>query len=179
MDEQDFGSPAQQFLQGLEVLSRRRILVRCDHFQQFNDHLSEAFRTEDLAKIVDFAAEQLGRWDAEWLFSPALTPDADAASEREAWVAQWQITADALIKAVPASGATLKKEKGLIHLRCVMEKRLEYNSDRTIGEFTSNVCSRGAFLLARIGLQSMVPHFCKRALFPPNTVGRINRGGSF
>ena len=172
MDERYSDSPAYQFLRGLATLSQRKILVRCDHFQQSVHDLSASILAKDFAKIVDFSADQLGRWDAEWLFSPALTPDSDAACEKEAWAAAWKTNSNVLMKVFPASSADLKRERDLICLKRVMEKRREYDRGKPLTKFTRNVLSGVGRLLCRIGLQSTGHFLYKRALFPPNTVGR-------
>src|SRR5512136_508706 len=138
MDEQYLGSPAYQFLRGLDTLRQRKIQVRCDHFQQSVQDLSASIPAKEFAKIVDFCADQLGRWDAEWLFSPAPTPDSDAACEKEAWAALWEKNSDALMKVLPASSAQLKRERDLICLRGIMEKRREYNRGKPLAEITRN-----------------------------------------
>jgi hypothetical protein len=162
-------------LQSLDALSQGKILVRCDHFR----FLSRSVLAKDYAKIVDFCADQIGRWHAEWLFSPALTPNSDAACEKEAWVAAWKTASDVLIEVFHALNAKLKREKDYACLRIVMEKSLEHNKGKLITEFTSNVLSRVCLLLFKTGLQSTGYFFYKRALFPPNTVGRANYGGPF
>lgn len=173
MDE----SPAYRFLRSLDALSQGKMQVRCDHFQQSVQDLSASILAEDFAKIVAFSADQLGRWDAEWLFSPALTPDSDAACEKEAWAAAWETNSNALMEVFPALRANLKRERDLICLSRIMEKRREYNRGKPLTEFTRNVLSRVGLLLCRIGLQSTGHFLYKRALFPPNTVGRANYGG--
>jgi hypothetical protein len=179
MDDQHVDSPAHQFLQGLDALSQGKMLVRCDHFQQSVENQSESISPKDYAKIVHFSADQVGRWNAEWLFSPVSTPDSDADCEKEAWEVAWEAASDALIGVFPALSASLNREKRLVCLRNVMEKRLEYFRGKPIEEFTSHILLRVGLPLFRLGLKSMVYFFCKRALFPPNTVGRANCGSYF
>ena len=179
MDEPYLESPAYQFLRGIDALSQRKMLVRYDHFQQSVQNLAASMLAKDFAKIVDFSADQLGRWDAEWLFSPALTPDSDAACEKEAWAAAWKTNSIAFMEVSPVSSADLKRKRDLICLRRIMEKRREYNRGKPLTEFTSNVLSRLGLLLFRICLPPTGSSFYKRALFPPNTVGRADYGDPF
>ena len=174
MDEQYSKSPAYQFLRGLDALRQSKMQVRCDHFQQSVQYLSASILAQDFAKIVDFSADQLGRWEAEWLFSPALIPDSDAACEKEAWASAWETNSNALMEVFPISSATLKRERDLICLRKFMEKRREYDSGKPLAKLTCNVLSRVGLLLYRIGLQSTGRFLYKRVLFPPNTVGRAH-----
>jgi hypothetical protein len=172
MDQEYFDNSSRQFLQSLGSLSERRILVRCDHFQA----LATSVLPEDFAKVVGFSATQIGLWDAEWLFSQASTPDADAAGERDGWVAIWTAAAETLMRAVPVSSAALKRKKDDACLRIVAEKSLETNG----GTLTARLAIKALFpvrlLLLRLGLATVAHRCCRRTLFPLNAVGRAEYG---
>jgi hypothetical protein len=173
MEQQYFDNSASQFLKSLDVLSQGKALVRVDHFQS----LSASVLPEDSAKVVEFSATQIGLWDAEWLFSPAATPDSDAACESEAWVAVWKTTSQTLMGALPVSSAELTRERDQVCLRIVAEKSLETNEGKPITRFAIGVLASVCLLLLRIGLSTTACRYCRRILFPLNTVGRANYRG--
>jgi hypothetical protein len=127
-----------RFLSKLDVLSQEESCVPCDQFRQALQNLSESIPAKDLFKVVDFSANQLGQWQARWLFSSKSAPDIDAARETCAWRSVWEVSSDKLTKSFCDVHDYVSQKKELICFKSLLKKNREYNRDKPLTKLTSN-----------------------------------------
>lgn len=162
------------FLSKLDVLSHEESCIPCDQFQQILQNLSGPIPAKDLFQVVDFSANQLGQWQARWLFSSKSAPDIDAARETYAWRVVWEVSLDKLTKSFCDVYDHVSQKKESICFKSLLQKSREYNRDKPLAKLTANLVSRLAFWLNTMGLTTVGTLFYKMALFPPGTLGRFN-----
>jgi hypothetical protein len=121
----------------------------------------------DLNKVVDFALTQLARWQVEWLFSPARTPNVHAQAESKEWERLWEALLKALTKQLPDVDQPLRQKKALVILHAQMARRLGDD-----GNAFAAAMSYVGHALNHVGLRSASVWFMKKALYPSNSVGR-------
>ena len=156
-----------------QLAATGRLLPHREMHDLLKDIRSEEmlFRPTEWTEIVDFATDQLSRWQVEWLFSPAETPDSIAASESEGWRVLWRTYADALVKAVP--GVEIDEMCELRQLSELLQRSLEYRRKQpltvrlTLGTFFAL-----GKIIARLGVGIIGRGLVRRGMYPPKTVGR-------
>ncbi len=162
------------FLSRLDAFSHEESCIPCDQFRQALQNLSESIPSKDLFKVVDFSANQLGQWQARWLFSSKSAPDIDATRETYAWQSVWEVSLDELTKSFCDVRDYVSQRKELICFKSLLKKNREYNRDKPLITLTYSLVSRLAFWLNTVGLKTVGTFFYKMALFPPGTIGRLN-----
>lgn len=141
----------------------------------FLDLLREAPKEvspSDLNKVVTMASEQIGYWEAEYLYSPADSPYEAAAAESRGWEQVWTACSEALANCVPDVRDSLNRQQNMVVLSHHLRRRVEYNRTRPLQRFTCFVASHASFALKRIGLTSLAQTLYAYALWPAGTVGR-------
>lgn len=146
----------------------------------------ESFSPTEWAQVVDFSADQLSRWQVQWLFSPAESPDTVAAAESEGWRALWKVYSDAPAKEAP--GVRVRETCGLVEISRVIETSIEYRRTQPIGiRVTSEIFFILGRVLSRVGLKSVGRRLLARGMYPPkhgrshsrlSTRPRLSRGVS-
>lgn len=163
-----------RFLSKLDVFNQEESCVPCDQFRQALQNLSGSVPAKDLFKVVDFSANQLGQWQARWLFSSKSAPDIDAARETYAWRSVWEVSLDELTKSFCDVRDYVSQKKELICFESLLKKNREYNRNKPLTKLTNSSVSKLAFWLNTVGLKTVGTFFYKMALFPPGTLGRFN-----
>jgi hypothetical protein len=123
-------------------------------------------------EVVDFASDQCARWQAQWLFSPAASPDTTAAQEFESWRQLYATCSAALVERVPDVKEHLGRQHSLTALQHALQLQIEHTKGRPIRRLSSAILSRTAILLRRVGMSDFAERLYARALYPEGTVGR-------
>ena len=162
-----------KFLASIEALSGQQELV--DHEQFHRDFESlpvDDFTPAEWKQVVDFSTDQVSRWQADWLFSSASSPNVRASAELEAWRQLWRIFSKSLVNQIPEVGEPLRKQHDLTAAQYLLECRLRHDATDSWARITSSVLSRIAIILNGIGLQSVGRKLYCLALYPRGSVGR-------
>jgi hypothetical protein len=163
-------------LESLRHWSASNSLIYQSDFQRLLDLMEEEIPLSEWREVVNFASDQCARWEAQWLLSPANSPNAQAAKEAEAWRQSYRVCADTLIRHVPDVRNHVDETHRLRGLGRIMERRLETapgRIDRSLAAFLSKV----AIKLGRVGLRRASGYLYAAALFPKGTVGRKQYSG--
>jgi len=147
--------------------------VLCRDFERALKEMGSVTISE-WGQIVTFATNQLGFWEAEWLFSPAHCPNSLAAGEIDAWRLLWHVCADELVKKVPEVKEHLENQKSLILLRHSLQRRVNYNKTRPLEKVFAIVLAKTSFALKKLGFTSIAQNLYGRSLYPKGTVGRTS-----
>lgn len=125
-------------------------------------------------QIVEFAADQSGRWQVAWLFSRASAPDVSAKTESELWGKAWQMAVDTLAAHMPDEDAipTLTTVRRLLAVEHALKARLESLEGRPVASAAVRALSHIAIGLSRIGMTSIGARLYTVSLYPPASVGR-------
>ena len=161
------------FLTSIEALSGRHDVV--DHEQFHRDFESlpvDDFTLAEWKQVVDFSTDQVSRWQVEWLFSPASSPNVHASAELEAWRQLWMVFSKSLVDQIPEVGEPLRRQHDLTAAQYLLERKLRHDAADSWARITSPVLSRIAIILNGIGLQSVGRKLYCLALYPPGSVGR-------
>jgi hypothetical protein len=170
----DFSTDSREnFVASLRAIADRAALV--DH-QRFKDALATLpdgdWTPTEWHPVVDFCADQRGRWQVEWLFSPATAPNFGAKAEMEAWVQVWSACALVLTEQVPGIDELLQRQFNLVAAKHALQRREQHNEKHFVARFSSPVLSRVAILLSQVGLRGAGHSLYQQALYPRETVGR-------
>jgi hypothetical protein len=130
----------------------------------------------ELHKVVKFTSDQLGSWEAEWLFSSLDSPNTVAEAEVTGWLMVSRACTNALVERVPQLRGEIDRQQKLISVRHTIERRIDYNKTRWFQRLTTYLLSRISIQLNRIGFQKMANGLYVRSLYPPGTVGRSKDG---
>ena len=129
--------------------------------------------TQETYQLVKLAAHQLGRWLAEYDFSPATAPDMDAARESGLWVYFWRSVVDALCRKVPEiQRQDLARERDLIIARHALRTRLMLSDRHSAVIAWWGGVSRFAIVCHEVGLVQIAQALYGAALYPANAAGR-------
>ncbi len=146
--------------------------VSSEEFLALMRQAPESITPSDMNKVVKMASEQVGYWEAEYMFSRADTPNAAAAAESAGWKNTWSACAETLINLAPELRDKLDEQQRMVALHYHLSRRVEYNSTRPFARVASYVFSYASFALKRIGLRSLAQAIYARGLYPAGTVGR-------
>jgi hypothetical protein len=123
-------------------------------------------------QLLDFAGDQIGFWEAEWLFSPAQSPNTEAKTEMEGWRLLWQALLESLSETVPSIRELSEKKEQLRTLQHQLQGGLAYNETRPIRKYTVPVLSKVALALNKIGFRRISTSLYVWGLYPKGTVAR-------
>jgi hypothetical protein len=161
------------FLASLAAIVEQQDAIAHDRFnssfQELSDHV---FTVAEWKKLVDFATDQFSRWQAEWLFSPASSPNCEAAVEAEAWRQKWIVFSKALSDQIPEIAEPLRRQHDATVAQCIVMRKLQANAARSGARLASHLLSNAAQVLNRIGLRVIARRVMRSAMYPPKTVGR-------
>ncbi|PKN65432.1 MAG: hypothetical protein CVU57_09950 [Deltaproteobacteria bacterium HGW-Deltaproteobacteria-15] len=125
-----------------------------------------------LHQVLNLACDQLGFWQAEWLFSPADTPNTVAKTEMEGWQIMWRGIFDTLVENVPGTKDSLEREQNLKLLQHSLQRGVEYNQTRPVRKIAAAIFSQVSFALNKVGLASSARGLYEWCLYPKGTVAR-------
>jgi len=128
----------------------------------------------ELKEVVTFATDQFGFWQTEWLFSPANSPNAVAATEIDGWKLLCRVFTEKLVKKVPEVKGLLDRQQSLTLLQHNIERRVSYNKTRPLERLFTLVLAKTSFALNKIGFASIAQKLYECSLYPKGTVGRAN-----
>jgi hypothetical protein len=165
--------PKGNLIARMGFLSNGSAGVLCQDFERALKEMGNVTISE-WGQVVTFATDQLGFWEAEWLFSPAHCPNNFAAAEIDAWRLLWHVCADELVKKVPEVKDQLENQKSLILLRHSFQRRVNYNKTRPLEKVFAIVLAKISFAFKKLGLISIAQKLYGRSLYPKGTVGRTS-----
>jgi len=122
--------------------------------------------------VVEFAAEQAGRWGARWDFSPAASPDALAEAEQKRWNEMFEGSLRALVEQMPAIEEPMRQFAKAMAFRPVLERRIASGKGRPVSRVLFVLQSKLGILASRIGLDGLGRALYQRGLYPRGSVGR-------
>ena len=153
-------------------MSASQVELPCRDFERLLRSDSQDTPAADWSEVVSLASEQVARWNARLMFSPATSPDGEAAKELKLWEAAYAITSDALVEQVPGVRAAISERHQLRRAMLITERRLKHGQ----GQRLPGLLSAAAHLANRVGLRHLAQRLMCRALYPKGSVGRA---GSF
>jgi len=161
------------FLVRLETLADGRTGVPYRDFEGLLKELGNgSIPVSHLHQVLNFTCDQLGLWEAEWLFSPAHSPNTVAKTEMEGWRIIWQAFFDLLVEKVPDTRALLEREQELRLLQPSLKLGVEYNETKPLKKVTAIVLSQASFVLNKIGFHRIATNLYVWGLYPKGTVAR-------
>ena len=172
MDDKTVHDNESDFIARMGSLSKESSGVS---FRDFEALLKEggSLSVQHMKQVVYFASEQLGFWQAEWLFSPADSPNTIASAEAEGWRLIYRACSDALLGQVSEVREQLEHKHNLTLARHCMERNVDYNKTRPLSRLAVNVFSRMSIGINKLGFESIAMQLYSRSLYPKGTVGRI------
>jgi len=126
----------------------------------------------ELSQLVQIAADQQGRWDCEWSFSPSSNPNLDAHKEASQYKKLWMVLAESLVNVTPQIKETMIKQRDLLGLKYCLKRRVEqtqHNRVATLVNVTIYKIARALFLL---GFTAVGEKLYAISLYPRGTIGR-------
>jgi hypothetical protein len=167
-NDSDFRARMKSLSKGNEGLS----------YRDFQNSLREMgdCSVQQLKEVVSFAYDQLGFWDAEWMFSSAHMPNEIAAAESEGWRQLCRICTDKLVKNVPEVRGQLEKQESYASLKHTIKRRVDYNKTRPFSRLAESVISPISFGLDKLGFKGIALQLYARSMYPRGTVGHQTVG---
>jgi len=173
MNDKPVIDPKSDLIARMESLSKGSEGVSYRDFEHLLREM-ENVSVPQLKQVVYFASDQLGFWEAEWLFSPADSPNTIAAAETEGWRLICRSCTDALVKNVPDVRRPLEQQQNLTLLRHAIKRRVDYDKTRPLSRLAANVLGRMSFGLNKLGFEGIAKRLYSRGLYPKGTVGRTS-----
>ncbi|SPF51283.1 hypothetical protein SBDP1_910022 [Syntrophobacter sp. SbD1] len=164
-----------ELLAQLKLLTNDSKGVPYQEFERILKHLlkeKEDISVSELNKVCDFACKQLGCWKAEWLFSPAGSPNNIAQTQTDGWRIFYEEIFDALVKEAQDVREALEGLRAKILLSHLIEQRIEYNETKPFKKLTTSVLSHMSFVFKRLGFHRIGRKLYERSLYPKGTVAR-------
>jgi hypothetical protein len=149
---------------------------RSVRFEEVNSFIRDKFSNQKISpatiyKLLVFAAEQQGRWQCKWFFSPISDSDIDARDNMEGYFTIWKASAESITNIDPNAYKILNEQRKLLNLKYSMERRLEETKNKSILTFRNVVLSKVSFFLNSIGFTNLSDRLYAIALFPSGSVG--------
>lgn len=173
MNDKPVIDPKSDPIARMESLSRGSAGVSHRDFERLLKEMGNV-SVPHLNQVVSFASEQLGFWQAEWLFSSAHNPNTIAAAETEGWRLIYRACSDTLVDHVPEVREQLERKHNLTLARHAVERKVDYGKARPLSRLAANVFSRMSFVLNKLGFESAAMRLYSRGLYPKGTVGRTS-----
>jgi hypothetical protein len=140
----------------------------------FRESAKEDITVDGWRKITSFTSDQLGFWEAEWLFSSAYSPNMKAKSEMHGWKIICEACLVELKNKISAAADMINEQHNLAVLKYSMKRAVRYNESKPSRKFKANVRSSILVKLDEIGLRRIASRLYVRALYPKGTVGRAS-----
>jgi hypothetical protein len=179
MDDQPIVDSESDLLSRLNSFSNNNTgMFHQDFVERILRKMNENVTASQWNQVVKLVSNQLGFWSAEWLFSPAHSPNIAAAAEVDGWKKIWTVCSDALVKQVPEIRDSNEKMHELILLQYVMKRRLDYDKTRPLEKIIGRIPGDLAIWLNKLGFKSMGKWVMTIALYPKGTTGRSWRNAA-
>lgn len=123
-------------------------------------------------KVIDFAVDQMGKWQVRWYWSSVKSPDVAAQKESIDWGHFWKASVNALEKADGKLGGILTEQKSKVLLLHQIQRKVENDRDKPFSQITSHIMGRLSFGLSKLGFRSLAREVYKKSIWPPGTVAR-------
>lgn len=134
---------------------------------------NETLTASEMTLFLSFCGDQMGRWLAQYDFSPAKDPDRAAEAEVSAWLNLWNTTADAVCELAPTvRRADLEKVRDLHGLKYAAIRRDALERVRPIRNRLRLLSAPLGVAADRIGLRTIGGTLYKWSVYPTGTVGR-------
>jgi len=146
--------------------------VPIEEVSRLLDGMPDNISAKELNELVKFASNQVGIWEAEWLFSPSESPNLTAKKESDQWSKLWETWFETLAEIVPDMKEQSERLHSLPVLQPQLSKSVDYNKGRPITKLISVSTAQIAITLNKLGIQGLAKHLYKLALYPKGTVGR-------
>jgi hypothetical protein len=128
--------------------------------------------TTVLDQIINFASDQVGIWEAEYLFSSASSPNTAARAESERWEQLWGTLSDVLLQLAPDIADLIHRRHRLLVFKPSFEKSLQYTSKKALQRMFAGALSRIAIGLGKLGIVSIPERLYAISMYPKGSVGR-------
>ena len=146
-------------------VSHKEIIPLLDKMKNIN--------VEQLRKVVDFTFRQYSYWETEYAFSPINNPNTLAKNESQEWETISGTFRDLLVETAPEVGNLISKQQDYILIKCLIQRRMDYNEKKPIEKALTSIMSNTSIFLKNIGLKSLGLKLYKNSLYPEGTIGRI------
>lgn len=173
MDDLKLPESKSELLDCVTSLSKEGHSVYYQDFERvFRESAKEDITVDGWRKITSFTSDQLGFWEAEWLFSSAYSPNTKAKSEMHGWKIICEACLGELKNKISAAADMVEEQHNLAVLKYSMKRAVDYNESKPSRKFKANVRSSILIKLDEIGLRRIASRLYVRALYPKGTVGR-------
>lgn len=174
----DTSNDFDDFIKHLQLLTETNLAITVEQFNLMLSALCDRFTFDHMEAIVDFASNQRGQWEAEYLFSFVDAPNKKAKFEAEGWndlIKKWiqllvEISSD---KKYEECAWNIHK---FVALYPVLKKRAEYNNDKPLRRILVEIYSKVSFLFYKVRLRRIAVYFKVLSLYPKGTLGRLEPG---
>ncbi len=148
--------------------------VRSEYFDRIVRDLvkGQSLSPVDLNEIVTMVADQQGRWECEYLFSPSVNPDVNARKEAVEYERIWRVLAESLVNVSPEIKESTYKIRDLLELKYSLDRRVKQTAHNPIALFTNLAIHKFARALFLLGFTSAGNKLEAIALYPRGSVGR-------
>lgn len=160
------------FMTHMESFAKERMGVPYREFERVLREGGASIPVTCLHQVLNLACDQLGFWQAEWLFSPAHSPNTLAKTEMEGWQMLWRGIFDTLVENVQSTKDMLEQERNLKLLQHSLRRGVEYNETKHFRKISAPILSQVSFVLNKIGLHSIANDLYAWGLYPKGTVAR-------
>ena len=139
----------------LESFAKERMGVPYREFERVLRECDTSITVACLNQVLKLACDQWGFWEAEWLFSPAHSPNTLAKTEMEGWKALWRGSLDTLVETVPNVKDLLEQEQNLVVFGHSLRRAIEYNK-QSLSERSQRLCYLSSLLfLIKLGYTAL------------------------
>jgi len=146
--------------------------VPIEEVSRLLDGMPDNISAKELNELVKFASNQVGIWEAEWLFSPSESPNLTAKKESEQWSKLWETWFETLSELIPDMREQSERLHNLSLLQHKLTKSVDYNKGRPLIKLISVSTAQIAITLNKLGIRGLAHHLYKLSLYPKGTVGR-------
>ena len=137
------------------------------------------FAAEHIATIVQFAAQQSGRWTVCWLSSPAAEPDDVAKRKAQQWHGVWETYIDTLVSMVNDDEMSLRQRLDKYRHNYRASVALQSALDRAANDTERAAIverSRELVGLSEAGQNEAFHALSTATFYPARSVGRKTHG---
>jgi len=168
----DKSIPEKDILTRLGSFAKDRMGVPYHEFEKFLKEGDSSIPVDSLHEVLNFACDQLGFWQAEWLFSPVNSPNTQAQTEMQGWEILWDGIFATFVENVPNIKEPLEREQNLKLLQHLLRRGVEYNEAKPFRKIAATILSRLSFMLNKLGLHGIANDLYEWGLYPKGTVAR-------
>ena len=156
----------------LQTVTNDNSAITIEHIKHLLKKISGKITINELNELIKISSNQVGIWEAAWLFSPANSPNTDAKQKSQQWRKQWETWFGMLLEQVPDAREQAERIHQLTILKHHMSKGFDYNRNKPLKRLFSAGLSQIAIIFNRIGLNDIANNLYILALYPKGTVGR-------